>query len=106
MNERDLINLMRMSGGSLRPSRRRYRSGALGSSLIGGILGTAVSKVVNEAINTYTESTAKAEAEEAERSQIRMEYNRKMANLPANCPNCGAPTCGKMYCEYCDSKLV
>ena len=45
-------------------------------------------------------------AEEAERAEIRREYNKKMSNLPSNCPNCGAPTCGKMYCEYCESKMV
>ena len=101
---RALIHLMGMGG--IHPTRRRLRSTAAGSSVIGRIIGTAVAAAVSGAIDNYTESAAKANAAEAERSAIRREYNRKMADLPANCPNCGAPTCGKMYCEYCESKMV
>lgn len=104
---RNIAALMRLAGmGNVHATKRRFHSTAAGSSVIGRIIGTAIAAAVSEVIDDYTESAARANAEEAERSELRREYNRKMANLPSNCPNCGAPTCGKMYCEYCESKIV
>lgn len=78
----------------------------MGGSIIGSIIGTATSTAINETVESYAGTVERARTEEQERARIRSEYNKKMTNLPANCPNCGAPTCGKMYCEYCESKLV
>lgn len=108
MNEyKNAQALIRLAGmGGIHPARRRFHSTAAGFSIIGRIIGTAVATAVSSAIDNYSESAAKANAEEAERAEIRREYNKKMSNLPSNCLNCGAPTCGKMYCEYCKSKMV
>ena len=78
----------------------------MGGSIIGSIIGTAISTAINETVESYAGTVERARTEEQERARIRSECNKKMTNLPANCPNCGAPTCGKMYCEYCESKLV
>ena len=108
MNEyKNAQTLIRLAGmGGIHPVRRRFHSTAVGFSIIGRIIGTAVATAVSSAIDNYAESAEKANAEEAERAEIRREYNKKMSNLPSNCPNCGTPTCGKMYCEYCKSKMV
>lgn len=92
--------------GAFRPSHKKYHGHVVGGSIIGSIIGTAISTAINETVESYAGTVERARAEEQERARIRSEYNKKMANLPANCPNCGAPTCGKMYCEYCESKLV
>ncbi len=100
----------RMSKGAFQPSHKKYHGSLAGTSLLGSLLGsvvgTAISTAVNETAASYAGTMERARTEEQERARIRSEYNKKMADLPANCPNCGAPTCGKMYCEYCDSKLV
>lgn len=104
---KNIAALMRLAGmGGVHPTKKRFHSTSAGSSVIGRIIGTAIAAAVSGAINDYAESSARANAAEAERSEIRKEYNRKMTNLPSNCPNCGAPTCGKMYCEYCESKII
>ncbi len=104
------FDFSKMSKGAFHPSHRRYHGSLTGTSLIGSVigsvLGTVISTAVTETAATYTQTVERAKSEEQERARIRSEYNRKLADLPANCPNCGAPTCGKMYCEYCDSKLV
>lgn len=96
--------------GAFRPTHKKYHGNLAGTSLIGGLIGSALGTVITTALSETVEGCAetaeRARTEEQERARIRSEYNKKMANLPANCPNCGAPTCGKMYCEYCDSKLV
>ena len=35
-----------------------------------------------------------------------VEEQRKINNLPPNCPHCSAPTSGKIVCEYCKAKVV
>ena len=92
--------------GAFRPSHKKYHGHVVGGPIIGSIIGTAISTAINETVESYAGTVERARTEEQERARIRSEYNKKMANLPANCPNCGAPTCGKMYCEYCESKLV
>ena len=92
--------------GAFSPNHKKYHGHVVGGSIIGSIIGTAISTAINETVESYAGTVERARTEEQERARIRSEYNKKMANLPANCPNCGAPTCGKMYCEYCESKLV
>lgn len=79
MNEyKNAQALIRLSGmGGIHPARRRFYSTAAGSSIIGRIMGTAVATAVSSAIDNYAESAAKANAEEAERAEIRREYNKK-----------------------------
>ncbi len=88
------------------PAIKNNHGHVVGGSIIGSIIGTAISTAINETVESYAGTVERARTEEQERARIRSEYNKKMTNLPANCPNCGAPTCGKMYCEYCESKLV
>ena len=91
--------------GAFRPSHKKYHGHVVGGSIIGSIIGTAISTAINGTVESYAGTVERARTEEQERARIRSEYNKKMTNLPANCPNCGAPTCGKMYFEYCESKL-
>lgn len=79
MNEyKNAQALIRLAGmGGIHPARRRFHSTAAGFSIIGRIIGTAVATAVSSAIDNYAESAAKANAEEAERAEIRREYNKK-----------------------------
>ena len=79
MNEyKNAQALIRLAGmGGIHPARRRFHSTAAGSSIIGRIIGTAVATAVSSAIDNYAASAAKANAEEAERAEIRREYNKK-----------------------------
>lgn len=99
-----------MKNGNFRAARRMLRSTSAGSpligSILGGVIGTAVSAVVNEAVETYVRTGENERAAQTEKARINAEYRRRMQQLPAQCPYCGAPTCGKMYCEYCESKMI
>lgn len=99
-----------LKSGNFRATRRILRSTSAGSpligSLLGGVLGVAVSAVVNEAVETYVRTEADEQAENSEKARINSEYRRRIERLPAQCLYCGAPTCGKMYCEYCESKMI
>lgn len=35
-----------------------------------------------------------------------VDEQKKINNLPTNCPYCCAPTTGKLVCEYCGTKIV
>mgnify|MGYP001772371833 CR=1 FL=1 len=94
--------LIRLAGmGGIHPARRRFHSTAAGSSIIGRIIGTAVATAVSSAIDNYAESAAKANAEEAERAEIRREYNKKCLTFRQPAEKCIVNTASlKWYKKY------
>ena len=84
------------------------------SNSIGSAIGSAVGVAVGSAFGTVMNEVAEEVADnfttnmkiQKEQQQMILEKQKKLANLPARCPFCNAPTTGKEYCEYCASKLI
>lgn len=78
---------------------------ALGRSIgdsVGDALGDAVGKVTDQAANNITADMKMA----SETKQMALDEQKKVNDLPATCPHCGAPTNRQLVCEYCDCKIV
>ncbi len=65
------------------------------SSEIGRAIGKTAGGVVEQLSENYQTE-----------QDLRNERRRKEANLPANCPHCGAPSNSVLVCEYCNCKIV
>ena len=87
--------------GSLIDSASRGLGHSLGSA-VGGAVGGAVGKVANQTAENVTTDMKVAN----EYKFMAVEEQKKINNLPPNCPHCSAPTSGKIVCEYCKAKVV
>lgn len=83
------------------------------SHAVGRAVGDAVGDIASEAgkslTNEIKEMNQDKEIElknKALNAELAMDEQRKSANLPTNCPHCGAPTEKKLICDYCDSKII
>lgn len=80
------------------PPRRRQTPpppsgrGILESLIIGSALAGATASRTADEVDPVCQDTVETDTAEA-------------AECPAECPNCGAPTDGSRYCEYCRSRL-
>lgn len=86
---------------------------ASASYAVGRAVGDAVGDMATEAGKSLTNEIKEKNQEKeialknnALNAELAMEERRKEANLPTNCPHCGAPTENKLVCEYCDSKVI
>lgn len=86
-------------------------SAAIGSAA-GVAIGAAVTKVVDQELENYSEEQKLNNQkkrmnlmEEHERKKMALEEEKKAQDLPTNCPHCGAPTNKKLVCEYCECKV-
>ena len=87
--------------GSILDSASRGLGHSLGSA-VGGAVGGAVGKVANQTAENVTTDMKVAN----EYKFMAVEEQKKINNLPTNCPHCCAPTTGKLICEYCGTKVV
>ena len=79
-----------------------------------GILDSIVHNVVGSASYEIGRSIGKSAGGVVEqmsenyqaKQDLENEKKKKEANLPPNCPHCGAPTEGKLECQYCNCKIV
>ncbi|MBO5476011.1 MAG: hypothetical protein J5982_05905 [Bacilli bacterium] len=83
------------------------------SSAIGIAVGNTVESMATEAgkslTNELKEKNQQRELEikqNAINAELKMEEQRKSADLPTHCPHCGAPTNKNIVCEYCECKIV
>lgn len=83
------------------------------SYAVGRAVGDAVGDIATEAGKSLTNEIKEMNQEKeiklknnALNAELAMEERRKEANLPPNCPHCGAPTENKLVCNYCDSKVI
>jgi len=87
--------------GNMLENVARSSSYSLGSS-IGRAIGNAVGEVASQAADNVTTNMEV----ENERKRMALEEEKKITDLPSNCPNCGGPTSGSLTCEYCKCKIV
>lgn len=80
---------------------------------IGRAVGEAVGDIASEASKSLTNEIKEINQDKqielqnkALAAELAINEQRKSANLPTNCPHCGAPTERKLICEYCDSKII
>ena len=83
------------------------------SSAIGTAVGNTVENMATEAGKSLTnELKDKNQQRELEikqnaiNAELKMEEQKKAAELPPHCPHCGAPTEKNIVCEYCGCKIV
>ena len=80
---------------------------------IGDAVGDAVGKVTDQAAQNIVDDMKRESAvkniqvdEQRKMSELKMEEQVKITQLPSHCPFCKAPTTGKLVCEYCNSKIM
>jgi len=69
---------------------------------VGNAIGDAASKLGSQAVENVTTDMKVAN----EQKEMALDEQKKALNLPPICPHCGAPTSGKLVCEFCDCKVI
>ncbi len=72
----------------------------------GNAIGDAVGKSVGNVASAGIDSVATDIKVKNGEKMIDLEEKQKAANLPPNCPHCGAPSNKQLVCEYCHCKIV
>jgi hypothetical protein len=90
------------------PYQHHKSKGILGTLLGTAVASMAMSKMTSsssETTDTVEDYDTTAETSTASTASAD-EGDYSMADsYPSTCPGCGAPTTGKRYCEYCNTKV-